>query len=484
MICLLTNTPEFYSDLCDEIRLFFDVRKVPMVTLMEIPVGHCVCHMQKVTEDSIVNTTTLYVDGKGVNTNTYTAPLVNAADDLAYKKARKQGAKISVYRCLRPYFKKSKPWGSLTGIRPTKLLRDLVSEHGMGKAKQIFAFTYDVSKEKIQLAAEIVQNQMPFINSVKQNDIDLYVGIPFCTSRCAYCSFFSAKTSKDGSVEHQYMDALLSELDALMPVITAHTVRSVYVGGGTPTALPMATLSRLMNALSPLAQNLEFTVEAGRPDTVTKEKLALLKEAGVNRISINPQSTCEGTLALIGRNHTVQEFLIAAEMAMGMGFAVVNMDLIAGLPKEDKTVFLKSVQDVIELAPQNITVHSLAIKRASTFGMENEKHFASAEQMEEMLMGAQELLVQAGYLPYYMYRQKYMAGSMENTGYAKKGAFCTYNIDMMEETTNILALGAGGASKRIYGGNKRIERYMGVKDIKNYLERLDELVEKKKKLFT
>ncbi len=481
MVSLLTDTPAFFGDLCDEIRLFWDIRKIPM--LQEISTnGFCVRHIFLSEENAFLHTCILYKDGVGKNRYTYRTRAVAESELLEYKKIKKRGAKIAVYRCLCAYFDIRKPWGSLTGVRPTKLLRESIGALGTEEARRLFLQEFDVSEEKFRLALNICRNQQAILESASEKDLDIYIGIPFCTSRCSYCSFFSSAITKSGRQEQAYVRALEGEITALADILGKHRVRCVYVGGGTPTALSPELLRRVLYAIQPFAQG-EFTVEAGRPDTITQEKLALIREAGARRISINPQTTHAPTLRAIGRNHTVEDFFNAVQLARRMGFEAMNMDLIAGLPGEDIGIFTRSLQDVAALAPENITVHTLAIKRASKFGIEHTGQFASPEEAEAMIAVSHELLEEKGYLPYYMYRQKHMAGNMENTGYSRPRKECVYNIDIMEEQVSILALGAGAVSKRVFGGQNRIERVMGLKDIAQYVARVEEMIAKKQRLF-
>ena len=482
MVSVLTNTQAYYADLCDEIRLFFDVRKIPAAQEISGQ-GFCVAH--HFSETGVFrHRAILYFEGKQVSEAAYESKAVSQENALAYRRAAKHGAKIAVYRCLSTYFKQERPWGSLTGVRPTKMLRDLCAACGETEAMRRMREQYDVSEGKLRLAQQICRTQIPVLQSVHpEEDLDLYFGIPFCTSRCAYCSFYASTTTKDGRKEEAYVNALLRELELLAPIISRRHVRSVYIGGGTPSALEPAQLRRVLQAVAPYARGVEFTVEAGRPDTITREKLELIREAGAQRISINPQTTCAATLPIIGRKHSVQAFFEAAQLAKEFDFEAVNMDLIAGLPGEGVAQLLQSVRDCIALGPENITVHTLAIKKGSKFGMENVGQFASAQEAEQMVEQARVLLEAHGYLPYYMYRQKYMAGNMENIGYARAGSECIYNIDIMEEAVSILALGAGAASKRVFSGQTGIERFIGLKDIASYVARVEEMAEKKAALF-
>lgn len=480
MVFLITNTPEYANELSEEIRLFVAERKIEYaqeIAERGITLWH---HLEEGAVWS--HYVRLFMDGKEVSHYTHTTLSWEDADPLTYKKYRKRGAKTALFRCLVGYYQKKPRWGSLTGIRPTKLMRELAAAQGQAAAEKIFFKEFDVTEEKVQLAATICHNQSDIIASVKRDTADLYLGIPFCTSRCAYCSFASSLTSRDGKREEEYVAALLKELELCQPLLEKVQIRSVYIGGGTPTALPLNLLEAVVKAASRWATG-EFTVEAGRPDTITQEKLACLKKNGVNRISINTQTTCDETLLAIGRAHTREDFIRAFRLASQFDFSAINTDLIIGLPGEGKKEFAKSLEDVLSLRPENITVHTLAIKRASAFGMANAHAFASGEEAEEILSYSQTALAQAGYQPYYLYRQKYMTGNLENIGYALPGKRCVYNVDIMEETASILAFGAGSISKRVNLEKNRIDRAANVKDIGLYQDRLEEMVARKKSLF-
>ena len=477
----MTNIAELAGDICDEIRLFLFEKKIEAVT--DIPgEGYVLVHHFAERNGRFVNRAQLFLDGDAVAQCKQASEAPAPGDDLLYKKLKKRSVKICVYQCLKDYFKREKPWGNLTGIRPTKLLRDTAEELGMEEARRLFRQEFDVSVEKLQLAEEICANQKDVLDSIGENSLDVYIGIPFCVTKCAYCSFASSIVSQGGETEAAYQERLLWEIEQCRPILEGKQVRSVYIGGGTPTSFSAALLRPIVEQGARLGGR-EFTVEAGRPDTITEDKLRMLRDCGVDRISINAQTTNDATLRTIGREHTAAQFFEAFRMARQIGFSVINTDLIAGLPGEGVAENKKSLADVLGLGPENITVHTLAIKRASKFGMENAKTFAEAEEIEDILERSRAALAENGYAPYYMYRQKYMAGNMENVGYAKPGAVCVYNIDMMEEACSILALGAGAISKRIYLGENRIERAPNVKDIASYLERTDEMVERKRRLF-
>ena len=379
------------------------------------------------------------------------------------------------------------PWGSLTGIRPTKLFRELSQEGGEAAARKQFIELFDVSQEKTDLAARICAVQEPFIRSVQPNEIDVYAGIPFCKTKCLYCSFPSEVLGKQDRLSH-YLEVLKHDIAAGAALVRERglSVRSFYMGGGTPTVLSAGQMDELLSFL--LEQygsfGIEATVEAGRPDTIDREKLLVLKRHGIDRISINPQTMNDETLKRVSRSHTREDIIRVYELAREIGFASINMDLIAGLPGETAEDMRRSCDTIALLRPDNLTVHSLAIKRSSSLKKELDDHaLASAAQAEEMTRIGADCASLMGMNPYYMYRQKYMSGNLENVGYALSGKECVYNIDMMEETASILSHGAGTMTKRVFFGENRIERLPSPKDVPTYLNKLDKLIEDKAQFF-
>jgi len=400
--------------------------------------------------------------------------------NLDDKNTKRKTLKKAVYSALSNYTKKKLPWGCLTGIRPTKLVYDMLRQ-GYSKTQSYYDLinNHFVSEKKAKLVMEIIENQQPLI--MNDNLVDFYINIPFCTTRCNYCSFISAEIDKVRCYIPAYIDALIKEIREAKKIIQEKclVIKSIYIGGGTPTALSPRELELI---LKEVPFNIgEFTVEAGRPDTITKEHLDLLKKYGVSRISVNPQSFNDKVLEAIGRKHTALETIEKYKMAKEYGFCI-NMDLIAGLNKDTIKSFQESLDIAIQLQPQNITVHTLALKRASNYGMGIEK-IESKRKTEKMLDYAYETLPRNGYKPYYLYRQKNMLGNLENCGFTKQGYACTFNIDSMEEITSVIACGANAISKRIFLEENRIERQANVKDVKVYLEKIDELIQKKKELF-
>lgn len=376
--------------------------------------------------------------------------------------------KISFYKAAVQETGAKLPWGALTGIRPAKIAANILeSGGGTSEADRTLRNKYFVSAPRRRLCIEAAEAGLEVKKSVRRDDISLYVGIPFCPTRCAYCSFVSNSVEKSGKLIEPYLQALYNEIDFSSNLVTelGLNIKTVYIGGGTPTTLSSPQLERLMQKLRErfgLSNLLEYTVEAGRPDTVDAEKLAVLKSGGVTRISINPQSMNDSVLKAIGRGHDTADVRRAYNEARGAGFDVINMDIIAGLPTDSYEGFARSLDEVLSLSPENVTVHTLALKKGSRLRMEREG-IPAAEEVGAMLDYASGSLRERGFAPYYLYRQKFMAGSFENVGWSQKGSECLYNIYMMEELHTVLSLGAGGVTKLVDPDITRIERIMNPK---------------------
>lgn len=407
-----------------------------------------------------------------------TIPLLN-------KRERKRQAKMAVYGAFRQAGFEAPPWGALTGVRPARLVFSAMQEEGLGfeAACEAVRRRYEVSLSKTALLKEVVLSQMA-LPEPKTNEVDWYVGIPFCVSRCRYCSFISSEVG-DGQRLRPYLEALKTEIkgaEALMKN-AGLSLRALYIGGGTPTALPEDLLSELLNVLKPLSKAAaEVTVEAGRPDTLNRNNLSLIRDFGAARISINPQTMHNQTLERIGRRHTRFQTEEAYRLARELGFSHINMDLIMGLPGETLQMFEETLAWAEALAPESLTVHALALKRSSD--MYRYKEESRAKEAEQMADRARQSAKARGLVPYYLYRQKHMAGNQENVGYALPGHACLYNVDMMEDGLSVLALGAGGISKRVSHGGVVIERSPNVKNIDHYIDRIDEMIARKQALFS
>ncbi len=398
------------------------------------------------------------------------------AGALEYKRYAKRFAKLALYEALRAHTGRSMPWGALTGIRPTKLA---YAEEEAGRRFEPLFEKFGVCAENISLVADVLAAQRG-IYEKREGNADLYVGIPFCPSKCNYCSFITADIRRTAPLLPAYLDALEREIAACEGLYK--NLRSLYVGGGTPLVLDTASLARVLRAVAPYyREGIEYTVEAGRPDVFTEEKLALLRDFGVTRICVNPQSFCDATLARIGRNHTADDILRAYEMSRKFDFSV-NFDLIAGLTGESAEEFCDSVDRAVALSPENITVHTLCLKKGAK--LREETCFLAGGGISEMIAYSRRRLYEAGYVPYYMYRQKYMAGNCENTGWTKPGKACVYNVDVMEEISDNIACGANAVGKKLFFAENRIERIGSPKDIPTYIAKTEELIAQKRALFS
>jgi len=412
-------------------------------------------------------------------------------EEIEYDRDRKETKnhlKYRLYKMLQEHTGISLPWGTLTGIRPTKIPMALL-EQGMSNPEiaDYMRKTYLISPEKTALGISIANRERHILRDIDYKDgYSLYVGIPFCPTICLYCSFSSSPLSLWKDKVDGYLDALCKEIAFGAEAYRDKKLDTVYIGGGTPTTLSAEQMDRLLTEIEQkfdLSNVKEFTVEAGRPDSITEEKLKVIKKHPVTRISINPQTMNQKTLEIIGRRHTVEETKEAFLMARRLGFDNINMDLIVGLPGEGKEEVENTLQEVIRLDPDSITVHSLAVKRAARLNMfkDQYKEMTFVNNMEIMDM-TEQYCMKAGLYPYYLYRQKNIAGNLENVGYAKPGKEGIYNILIMEEKQSILAMGAGASTKVVAAADK-IDRIENVKDIKNYMERIDEMIERKRQGF-
>ena len=368
------------------------------------------------------------------------------------RKETKNRLKRLLYRLLSEHTGKTLPWGNLTGIRPVKIPMAL-REKGWsnGQIAEYMRNTYYTSREKTALAVAVANQERHILQEIDyKNGYSLYIGIPFCPSICLYCSFSSSPIALWKNQVDQYLEALFKEIEFGGGAFAGRKLNTIYIGGGTPTTLEAEQMDRLLNKLEKsfsYSHLQEFTVEAGRPDSITREKLQVLKEHGITRISINPQTMNQKTLDLIGRRHTVEETKEAFALARCLGFDNINMDLIAGLPGEGTEEMAHTLEEISGLDPDSVTVHSLAVKRASRLHMLLEEYKGTFANTEEIMELAADYARRAGMFPYYLYRQKNMAGNFENVGYAKPGKAGIYNILIMEEVQSILALGAGASTK-------------------------------------
>lgn len=392
----------------------------------------------------------------------------------------------TLYRTLCEFTGVKMPWGFLTGIRPTKIVHEMLEQNMPREEikKRLLKF-YGIREDKVELMIRVAEKEKSILEKNQENEISVYIGIPFCPTRCLYCSFTSyAIDNREKQVE-DYLNALEKEIIFGGKYSSIKKVRSIYIGGGTPTSLNEDQLGRLLMLVNKhfnVKDTEEFTVEAGRPDTITKRKLELLKEYHVNRISINPQTMNEETLIRIGRRHTTEDIVKVFHWAREIGHRNINMDLIVGLPGESPQDVKTTMEKIKTLDPDSITVHTMAIKRASRLRESLEEYtLTKAEEIEEMISITSQGAYEMGMEPYYLYRQKNMLGNFENVGYCKVGKESVYNIEIMEEKETILALGAGAITKVVDPKTNRIERIPNVKNVEEYINRVDEMILRKQK---
>ena len=415
-------------------------------------------------------------------------------EEMHGRKERKNQTKILLYHMLQKRTGQELPWGTLTGVRPTKIPMALIDAgHSNVETAKIMREQYLVSREKTALAVSIANRERHILEDIDyKNGYSLYIGIPFCPTICAYCSFSSSPLKVWKNKVDDYLNALCHEIRETASMWAGQVLDTIYIGGGTPTTLEPHQLERLLSEVEKcfdISHIKEYTVEAGRPDSITWEKLAVIRKHPVTRISINPQTMNQKTLDIIGRRHTVEDIRKAFADARELGFDNINMDLIMGLPEETLDDVRRTMEQVAELAPDNLTVHSLALKRAARLNMfkEDYKDYKIINTQEHMDLVA-DCAAQMGLFPYYLYRQKGMAGNLENVGYAKEGMAGVYNVLIMEEKQTIVACGAGASTKRVWtepnpDGTHRIERAENVKDVAQYIARIDEMIQRKQKLF-
>lgn len=476
-IAITTPFEGFSNDIADVVRLFYG--EGAAVTMQE---AHDAALLHTHEEQDGLWTERFTLSG-GLNAAQSLSGEAVSCGGLEEKRQLKRLIKRCCYQLMKQVTGRRPAWGSLTGIRPTRLYyQQMESGKTRQEARQALGDLFDLSQEKLGLLDEIITAQEGLIHR-PQNACDLYIGIPFCTTRCAYCSFSSGEIG-NGRLVEPYLDALFHEIDlcSQMAKEMGLDIRVGYVGGGTPSSLTTSQLDRLLDHMEKRFGVLdELTVEAGRPDTLDREKLAMMRSHPITRISINPQTMNDETLALIGRAHTAQQTIDCYHMARGLGFDDINMDVIAALPGEDYGMFERTLEIICGLDPDSLTVHTLAIKRSSK--LHEQKYQQQEEDVARMVALGREMAHAMGMRAYYLYRQKYMAENLENVGYAKRKGVCRYNIDNMEETTSVLALGAGGISKCVMRQEEKILRAPNIANIEQYIARVDEMVGRKREAF-
>lgn len=407
------------------------------------------------------------------------------------RKSLKREVKRQIYKVLSKYTGIRMPWGVLTGIRPAKIAHEMMDK-GLSK-EQITAGLKDyyfVSKEKSDLLYSIAQKEKQILDNTCADRVSIYIGIPFCTTRCLYCSFTSNPVKKYSHMVESYMEALGKEIRSASDILKERglKIQSIYVGGGTPTSIDEANLRELLESVEDsfrMESVEEYTLEAGRPDSITRQKLETIKKSRVDRISINPQTMNDEILRQIGRIHTAEDIVDAFNLSREIGFDNINMDVIAGLPGENLDSFKHTLERIGILGPESITVHTMAVKRASKLNEDKESYsLVSSNEVAQMVDTAYDFITKMGLEPYYLYRQKNMLGNLENIGYSKPGLESIYNIQIMEERQTIVALGAGAITKVVFPQDDRIERAFNVKSVEEYISRIDEMIERKRKLIS
>ena len=431
--------------------------------------------------------------GEIIVTSSVQANGVSAANTSRMREAdetvrlRRQLLQQSMYLAAKQLLPQEPAWGALAGVRPTKITTKHLLEGGTAEsANDLLRDVYFVTPSRRELAVACSQSTVKAVKLLEPEDISLYVGIPFCPTSCTYCSFVSRTIGKKTELLEPYLEALLKEIAATGELLgkSGKHLRTIYIGGGTPSTLTASQLARLMDAIREhfdLSRCIEFTVEGGRPDTLDAGKLQTIRQHGADRMSINPQTMVDTVLRACGRPHKAADILRAYGEAVNAGFQAINMDLIAGLPEDTVEGFCHSLDQVAALKPSNITVHTLALKKGADL-FEKRGCLPSAEEVTQMVAYANKTLSALGYKPYYLYRQKYMSGSFENVGWSRDGMDCLYNIYMMEEIHTILSLG-GGRMNKVNLPNGRLTRFHNPKFPEQYIEMLPSVLEQKKELF-
>ncbi|HHW30221.1 MAG TPA: coproporphyrinogen dehydrogenase HemZ [Clostridiaceae bacterium] len=493
MIYLKYDTDLYEYEIADIIRLFFKEEQTCRLTddkaVKEIS-GETVLLRTWVENNKNCRTFILSIKGKDIKGKDFDTLIEIPEEGLREGlKLKKQYLKKELYKALSIISGKESPWGTLTGVRPSKIVHEML-ENGYNEYEVLEKLqkNYLVSAKKANLLYEVAKTEKRILDTAYPDTVSLYIGIPFCTTRCLYCSFTSNSIDKCRHLIDGYLSALHEEMKGVKEILENNSLKlqSIYIGGGTPTSIDCNQLERLLE-LTALSFNTEdvdeYTFEAGRPDTINKEKLEIIKGSKVSRICINPQTMNDETLLAIGRNHTASSIREAFTLAREVGFNNINMDIITGLPGENLQMFENTLKEIGKLSPEAVTVHAMAVKRASRFKEEREKYkMISDQEASDMMDLAYKHAKNLGMHPYYLYRQKNILGNLENVGYSKPGYECIYNVQIMEEKQTIIALGAGAVTKVVYPQENRIERAFNVKNVEEYIKRIPEMLERKKKL--
>lgn len=492
MISIILNQKDYEHDTYDLIKAFYHEEKLIVTEDGIIDVEGMKKNNRLALEDELHFTFQIQIDDNSMYVNILDKGMKQLYEGQenfisTEKKQAHNQFKRFLYTALVEITGHTLPWGTLTGVRPTKLVLTRLEEGQSKEAIETYMKEeYLCSEEKLDLSYQIANRELEILTQCDyKNGYSIYIGIPFCPTICNYCSFASYSLEKHENVLEQYLDALEKEIIYASTCMPGKKLTTLYVGGGTPTSLNEEQLECLMKMIKTyfdFTYMQEFTVEAGRPDSITRKKLQILKQYGVDRISINPQSMRQKTLDLIGRKHSVEQVVECYRMAREEGHDNINMDMILGLSGETTEDVEYTLSEIGKLAPDSLTVHTLAKKRAASLTINKEKYKdLEASNVGRMMELSVEFTKQHGYEPYYLYRQKNMTENLENTGYAKHGKEGIYNILIMEEKQTILALGAGALSKFVFHQENRIERVENVKSIRDYMERTNEMIQRKRK---
>ena len=476
-LCLINHS--FKYELEKLIRIFLPFEKIEFTDVCEIEDFSAITVIEEKNGKTFAKAELYY------NSNYYTDTLAIETDAEDYEKECELRLALALFNCFIAATDYVPQWGILTGVRPAKLFSRLSKLIGAEKAEKYFKDVLRVSDKKISLCKSAVCGEEKITSLSAENSYSLYISIPFCPTRCSYCSFVSHSVTQAKKLIPNYVDLLCKELAITAEIADKNALKleTIYIGGGTPTAISAVEIEKIMKTVMScfnLSSLREYTVEAGRPDTITREKLEVIKAYGATRISINPQTMNDNVLEFIGRKHTSQQTVDAFNLARDVGFNNINMDLIAGLPSDTTESFENTIEKVLQLNPESVTVHSLSLKRSSTMNKNGdlpEKEIGDAASF--MVDFAREKLSEKGIVPYYMYRQSKTVGNLENVGYAKAGYECLYNVYIMDETHTILACGASAVTKLREPKGNYIERIFNYKYPYEYIDRFNDLIERK-----
>lgn len=475
MIVVVNNHP-FSYDVENLAEIFFPYEKIKVLSQLPQDCNDNIVAVTEICGDEII------VDARVFEKKAVKKEKINQDSDC------QNIMSVLFYSAFSELLGVSYPWGILYGVRPARFWHSISDKYSKEQARQIFAQKYLVSPEKLSLVEQVAENENKIISLSANKSFSLYVSVPFCPTRCSYCSFVSHSIEKAAALVEPYVDLLVREIEqtAIYAKELGLRLESVYYGGGTPTTLSAKQLTRIAAAIRDnfdLSCLREYTVEAGRPDTVNADKLAALKAAGVGRISINPQSFNDNVLSAIGRRHSVKQTLDAFELARNARFDNINMDFIAGLPKDDVESFKHSIKTAVSLGAESITVHTLCLKSgAYMVTRDNVFDTGDIDTVAEMVDFSREYLSAAGYVPYYMYRQGKSLGNLENVGWSKPGSECLYNVFMMDETHSVFAVGAGAVTRLKNPLSGKIERIYNYKYPYEYIDGFDNMLKRKEKI--